>query len=91
MRIIFCVICCKDADGAKEYFQRRLTYVTSQIEKIQAIGSERQRIRDGKTPNWPIFPAHHIASRVELTRSFIFSYCQYDSSENSDPSSATNI
>ncbi|KAK7598346.1 hypothetical protein V9T40_006581 [Parthenolecanium corni] len=36
----------KDAEGAKDYFQRRLTYVTSQIEKIQAIGSDRNRIKD---------------------------------------------
>lgn len=36
----------KDAEGAKEYFQRRLTYVTMQIEKLQALGNDRNRIKD---------------------------------------------
>ncbi|XKL67094.1 hypothetical protein PGB90_010514 [Kerria lacca] len=36
----------KNAEGAKDYFQRRLTYVTTQIEKIQAIGNERNRIKE---------------------------------------------
>ncbi len=37
----------QDAEGAKDYFQRRLTYVTTQIEKIQTIGSEWQRMKEG--------------------------------------------
>lgn len=31
---------------AKEYFKRRIAYVTEQMEKIQVIGQEKNRIRE---------------------------------------------
>lgn len=31
---------------AKEYFKRRVTYVTEQMEKIQIIGQEKSKIRE---------------------------------------------
>ncbi|XP_065215663.1 prefoldin subunit 5 [Planococcus citri] len=36
----------KNAEGAKDYFQRRLTYLIQQIETLQALGNEKSRIKD---------------------------------------------
>uniref|UniRef100_A0A1B6JXG0 Prefoldin subunit 5 n=1 Tax=Homalodisca liturata TaxID=320908 RepID=A0A1B6JXG0_9HEMI len=36
----------KDLDGAKDYFKRKITFVTEQMEKIQAVGVEKSKIRD---------------------------------------------
>ncbi|XP_012266775.2 prefoldin subunit 5 [Athalia rosae] len=36
----------KDIQGAKDYFTRRVNYVTEQMEKIQQIGLEKSRIRE---------------------------------------------
>ncbi|XP_075223727.1 putative prefoldin subunit 5 isoform X1 [Lycorma delicatula] len=37
----------KDIDGAKDYFKRKVTFVTEQMEKIQAVGMEKSKIREG--------------------------------------------
>ena len=31
----------KDTDSAKEYFTKKVKYVTEQMEKVQAIGNEK--------------------------------------------------
>lgn len=36
----------KSMDDAKEYFIRRMDYVTEQMEKIQQIGMEKSKMRD---------------------------------------------
>lgn len=36
----------KDIPNAKEYFTKKVKYVTEQMEKVQAIGNEKNRIRD---------------------------------------------
>ncbi|XP_075226597.1 putative prefoldin subunit 5 isoform X5 [Lycorma delicatula] len=36
----------KDIDGAKDYFKRKVTFVTEQMEKIQAVGMEKSKIRE---------------------------------------------
>nr|CAG4645991.1 EOG090X0NBB [Lynceus sp. MCZ IZ 141354] len=36
----------KNIKEAKEYFQRKVKFVTEQMEKIQAIGFEKSRVRD---------------------------------------------
>ncbi|XP_044727851.1 probable prefoldin subunit 5 [Chrysoperla carnea] len=36
----------KDIEGAKDYFKRKVKFVTEQMEKIQAMGIEKSRIRD---------------------------------------------
>lgn len=36
----------KDIQGAKDYFKRRVNYVTEQMEKIQQIGIEKSKIRE---------------------------------------------
>ncbi|XP_015524430.1 prefoldin subunit 5 [Neodiprion pinetum] len=36
----------KDIQGAKDYFKRRVNYVTEQMEKIQQIGLEKSKIRE---------------------------------------------
>ncbi|CAG9134574.1 hypothetical protein JYU34_004520 [Plutella xylostella] len=36
----------KDIDGAKDYFKRKVQFVTEQMEKIQVIGIEKSRVRD---------------------------------------------
>ena len=36
----------KDTDSAKEYFGKKVKYVTEQMEKVQAIGNEKNKIRE---------------------------------------------
>lgn len=36
----------KNIVDAKEYFKRRVTFVTEQMEKIQAIGQDKSKIRE---------------------------------------------
>ncbi|XP_059479679.1 prefoldin subunit 5 [Neocloeon triangulifer] len=36
----------KDIEGAKDYFDRKVKFVTEQMEKIQSIGIEKSKIRD---------------------------------------------
>ena len=36
----------KDIAGAKEYFKQKVKYVTENMEKVQAIGNEKNKIRD---------------------------------------------
>lgn len=36
----------KDIDSAKEYFDKKVKYVTEQMEKVQAIGNEKNKIRE---------------------------------------------
>ncbi|CAH0389493.1 unnamed protein product [Bemisia tabaci] len=36
----------KDIEGAKDYFQRKVEFVTKNMEKIQEIGLEKSRLRD---------------------------------------------
>lgn len=36
----------KNIPDAKEYFKRRVAFVTQQMEKIQAIGQEKSKIRE---------------------------------------------
>ncbi|XP_056638804.1 prefoldin subunit 5 [Diorhabda carinulata] len=36
----------KDVEGAKDYFQRKVKFVTEQMEKIQWLGLEKSKIRD---------------------------------------------
>lgn len=39
----------KDTDSAKDYFHRKVKFVTEQMEKIQVLGYEKSRIRDAIT------------------------------------------
>ncbi|XP_076029199.1 prefoldin 5 [Oratosquilla oratoria] len=36
----------KDIEGAKDYFSRKVKYVTEQMEKIQKIASEKNKLRE---------------------------------------------
>ena len=36
----------KDVNSAKEYFTKKVKYVTEQMEKVQAIGNEKNKIRE---------------------------------------------
>lgn len=36
----------QDIDSAKDYFKRKMTFVTEQMEKIQILGLEKSKIRD---------------------------------------------
>ncbi|GBP39720.1 Probable prefoldin subunit 5 [Eumeta japonica] len=36
----------KDIDGAKDYFKRKVQFVTEQMEKIQVMGIEKSKVRD---------------------------------------------
>ena len=36
----------KDIKGAKEYFNQKVKYVTENMEKVQAIGNEKNKIRE---------------------------------------------
>ncbi|CAH1114371.1 unnamed protein product [Psylliodes chrysocephalus] len=36
----------KDIEGAKDYFNRKVKFVTEQMEKIQWLGMEKSKIRD---------------------------------------------
>jgi len=36
----------KNIDSAKDYFQRKVKFVTENMERVQAIGSEKAKIRD---------------------------------------------
>ncbi|XP_041968631.1 probable prefoldin subunit 5 [Aricia agestis] len=36
----------KDIEGAKDYFKRKVQFVTEQMEKIQAMGIEKSKVRD---------------------------------------------
>jgi len=36
----------KDIPGAKDYFNRKVKFVTTNMERVQAIGSEKAKIRD---------------------------------------------
>lgn len=40
------MIVAQDIVGAKDYFDRKVKYVTEQMEKIQVIGIEKSKIRD---------------------------------------------
>jgi prefoldin alpha subunit len=36
----------KELDGAKDYFKRKVDYVTEQMEKIEVLGIEKSKIRN---------------------------------------------
>lgn len=36
----------KDVEEAKDYFKRRVAYVTEQMEKIQLVGQEKSKIHE---------------------------------------------
>ena len=36
----------KDLEPAKEYFSKKVKYVTEQMEKVQAIGNEKNKVRE---------------------------------------------
>lgn len=36
----------QDIEGAKDYFKRKVQFVTEQMEKIQMIGMEKSKIRE---------------------------------------------
>lgn len=36
----------KDIGSAKEYFNKKVKYVTDQMEKVQGIGNEKNKIRE---------------------------------------------
>ncbi|XP_013173769.1 PREDICTED: prefoldin subunit 5 [Papilio xuthus] len=36
----------KDIDGAKDYFKRKVAFVTEQMEKIQVLGIEKTKVKD---------------------------------------------
>ena len=36
----------KDVKGGKEYFDKKVKYVTEQMEKVQALGNEKNKIRE---------------------------------------------
>nr|CAD7257023.1 unnamed protein product [Timema shepardi]CAD7402862.1 unnamed protein product [Timema poppensis] len=36
----------KDVDGAKDYFKRKVTFVTEQMEKISTMGLEKNKLRE---------------------------------------------
>ena len=36
-------------EAAKEYFQRKVQYLTKQIEKVQELAQEKVKIREGKS------------------------------------------
>ncbi|XP_066996948.1 prefoldin subunit 5 [Anabrus simplex] len=36
----------KDVEGAKDYFKRKVAFVTEQMEKIQTMGLEKNKIRE---------------------------------------------
>ncbi|XP_013139645.1 PREDICTED: prefoldin subunit 5 [Papilio polytes] len=36
----------KDIDGAKDYFKRKVQFVTEQMEKIQVLGIEKTKVKD---------------------------------------------
>ncbi|KAK5650290.1 hypothetical protein RI129_001319 [Pyrocoelia pectoralis] len=36
----------QDIEGAKNYFKRKIAFVTEQMEKIQVIGLEKSKVRD---------------------------------------------
>lgn len=38
----------KSIPDAQDYFKRRVAFVTQQMEKLQFIGTEKMKIRDGK-------------------------------------------
>jgi prefoldin alpha subunit len=36
----------KDLAAAKEYFSKKVNYVTQQMEKVQGVGNEKNRVRE---------------------------------------------
>lgn len=38
----------QDVPGAKDYFNRKIKFVTEQMEKIQKIASEKSKLREGR-------------------------------------------
>ena len=36
----------KDVKGAKNYFDKKVKYVTEQMEKVQMIGNEKNKVRE---------------------------------------------
>jgi len=42
------ILCFQDLKSAEEYFQRKMEYVTAQIEKIQPILIEKHKMRQGE-------------------------------------------
>ena len=36
----------KDIAAAKEYFTKKVAYVTKQMEKVQMVGSEKNKVRE---------------------------------------------
>ena len=36
----------KDVEAAKDYFSKKVKYVTEQMEKVQGIGNEKNKIRE---------------------------------------------
>lgn len=36
----------KDLEGAKDYFKRKVSFLTEQMEKIQAVGLEKNKVRE---------------------------------------------
>ena len=48
----------KDSSAAQEYFNRKVKFVTENMERVQAIGNEKAKIRCPVTVqcnSWPLF------------------------------------
>ena len=48
----------KDSSAAQEYFNRKVKFVTENMERVQAIGNEKAKIRCSVTvqcSSWPLF------------------------------------
>ncbi|XP_015606049.1 prefoldin subunit 5 [Cephus cinctus] len=56
----------KDIDDAKDYFKRRVAYVTEQMEKIQQLGLEKSKIREATMDVMEMKIQGQMASQKEL-------------------------
>lgn len=86
-------ICIQNAEGAKDYFQRRLNYLTQQIETLQTLGNEKSRIKEGKYHlSVEMFPRMwKFVFNVLIDKFFSISYFRrYASQDSSSISSTTS-
>jgi len=55
----------KDVDDSKEYFKRKVEFVTEQMERIQALAIEKTRLRDAVTEVLEVKLQQHILSQPD--------------------------
>ena len=61
----------QSVDKAKDYFKRRIEYITKQIEKIQPILQEKYKMKQGMAWSFYLFLLNALHSQLIFSRHFL--------------------